>query len=139
MRHVNRSIGVLAGLAMALLAFSPARAEIHDNAGILSAQGKSDVASRIDRIRQHTGKSVVLAGLVIVFAIVRGIGARRGMPPSGSYGQPGYGQPGYGAPGYPPQQGGGFGRGLMGGLLGGVLGGAAYDHFRGGSNAGATP
>jgi uncharacterized membrane protein YgcG len=83
---------------------------------------------------------LVVAGLIL-FSIVRRIFARRNMPPGG-YGAPGYGQPGYGQPGQPGYGGGGgggFGRGMLGGLLGGVLGGAAYDHFRGGSQAGANP
>jgi uncharacterized protein len=82
------------------------------------------------------------AGVLIVLAIVRGFMRRRQMPPGG-YGmqQPGYGQPGYGQPGYPPQQqGGGFGRGILGGLLGGVAGGYLYDQMRGqGNEAQAAP
>jgi uncharacterized membrane protein YgcG len=308
MRQPNRFAfaAVFAGFVFALLlACSPARAQVNDSAGLLSAQGKSDVESRIDRVRQRTGKTIVVetypqipadqrsafdaaankgkfyddwiskrglatkadvlllinmdpgraeigestrtrdAGLftgtdrrrvldealvpslkskkydqgivqavdaigsalennakrggaavptaapaagktpaappsgstssprsaptggvcgmggglgsilclaaagLILFTIVRRIFARRNTPPGGGYGapgygqpapgQPGYGQPGYGQPGYPPQQGGGLGRGLLGGLLGGVLGGAAYDHFRGGSQASANP
>jgi uncharacterized protein len=299
MTHLNRRIAALAGLVLALfLTSAPARAEVNDNAGILSPQGKSDVESRIDRVHQRTGKTVVVetyaqipadqraafdaatnkakfyddwiqqrglatkagvlllinmnpghaelgestavreAGLftmadrrrvldevlvpalksknydqgvaqavdaigsalennsrkgsaaspprssgnapvppaaggsgtgaprssptggvcgmggglgsilclvvagLILFTIVRRIFARRNVPPGGygapGYGQPGYGQPGYGQPGY-GGGGGGFGRGLLGGLLGGMLGGAAYDHFRGGSQAGANP
>ena len=299
MRHMNRSFAALAGLALTLfLASSPARAQVNDTAGILSPQGKSDVESRIDRVRQRTGKTVVVetypqipadqraafdagankakfyddwiqqrglatkadvlllinmspghaeigestavrgaglftvadrrralddvlvpalkakkydqgvaqtvdvigsslennarkgsaaaprasgnaptppptggsgtgspravptggvcgmggglggilclvVGALILFSIVRRIFARRTMPPGGygapGYGQPGYGQPGYGQPGYGGGGGGGFGRGILGGLLGGMLGGAAYDHFRGGSQAGANP
>jgi uncharacterized protein len=82
------------------------------------------------------------AGALIVIAIVRGFMRRRQMPPGG-YGmqQPGYGQPGYGQPGYPPQQqGGGFGRGILGGLLGGMAGGYLYDQVRGhGNEAQAAP
>jgi hypothetical protein len=85
---------------------------------------------------------LVVAGLIL-FSIVRRIFARRNLPPGGGYGAPGYGQPGYGQPGYGQPGygggGGGFGRGILGGLLGGMLGGAAYDHFRGGNQAGATP
>jgi uncharacterized membrane protein YgcG len=287
MTHLNRAIAALAGFLLALLlTSSPARAEVSDNAGILSPQGKADVENRIDRVRQQTGKTVVVetypqipadqraafdaaankakfyddwiqqrglatkagvlllinmspghaeigestavreAGLftmgdrrrvldevlvpalksknydqgiakavdaigsalqnnakrgsaaasprasgnaptgtgspravptggvcgmggglggilclvvagLILFSIVRRIFARRNMPPGG-HGAPGYGQPGYGQPGY-GGGGGGFGRGMLGGLLGGMLGGAAYDHFRGGSQAGANP
>jgi hypothetical protein len=76
------------------------------------------------------------AAVLIGFAIFRSMMARRQMMSQGfggQPGQPGYGQPGYGQPGYgyPPQQGGGFGRGILGGLLGGMAGGYLYDQMRG--------
>jgi uncharacterized protein len=62
----------------------------------------------------------VIAGLWVLFAIIRGVmGARR------PYGPAGDGGPGYGGPAY----GGGFLSGMLGGLFGGVAGGWLYDRF----------
>jgi uncharacterized membrane protein YgcG len=78
---------------------------------------------------------VVIAGIWVLFAIIRGLSARRSYGPAG-YGGPGYGGPAYGG-GYGYQGGGGFLSGMLGGLFGGAAGGWLYDHFfRGG---GGTP
>jgi hypothetical protein len=76
---------------------------------------------------------VVLVGLWIFMAILRGIGralSGGGRPMPG----PGYGGGGYG-PGYGGGYGGGGGGGFMSGMLGGLFGAAAgnwlYDSFRG--------
>jgi uncharacterized membrane protein YgcG len=68
---------------------------------------------------------IIGAGLFFLMRMLR----NRAAQSAAGYGGYGPGGPGYGNPnypqgaGYPPQQGGGFGRGMMGGVLGG-LGGA---------------
>jgi hypothetical protein len=91
---------------------------------------------------------VVIVGFVL-FRLVRGMLSRRqtgggmgGIPTRPGY-DPRTGQPidpRYGPVGN-PQQGGGFGRGMLGGLLGGVAGGYLYDKMRGpgGNEAHAAP
>jgi len=83
----------------------------------------------------------LIAGIFIVFMLIRGIFAGRrsmmGGGPGFSAGMPGPGMPtGYGyGPGYGGAGGGGFGRGFLGGLLGGALGGYMYDRTRGGGSS----
>ncbi|HEX5269781.1 MAG TPA: hypothetical protein VFW33_04800, partial [Gemmataceae bacterium] len=79
----------------------------------------------------------VVAGIWVLFAVIRALsGARRGYGPGG-YGGPAYGGPAYGGGyGYGPGGGGGFLSGMLGGLFGGAAGGWLYDRF---FHGGGTP